>query len=335
MVKGGSKVTSDDILPKTIRDMRTFLKGSSAIAEAAKLHKSMALTSSQYQAATSFASDMQRMSDSLKMMDLKSINEAIIPKGMAELSLAMQVMSESVIPERAAAMALEIQSAFEMPKAFNLQLSSQLIEQQEIISSYFKEHELNRIEPLKSISLFEGLDNLPAAAKFALELTRNMREDITSNISSVKLNSELDESLISEIKTSNDYNDLSYKAKRLLIGLIFCISFVIQSLITSYTTPYLRGKLDALVNPSDSKIKKSVLGIDNDTLKLYRVISGSRVNIRQHPSIKSEILNTLGRGTLVTIIDKSNRTWLEVEYEIDGKTYTGWVSRKYALRLHK
>ena len=113
------------------------------------------------------------------------------------------------------------------------------------------------------------------------------------------------------------------------------IVVILQSVITSYTTPYLKEKIDEVVNPSDSQVRHIVLGVDNNILKHIRYISGSRVNVRQSPSMKSETLNILERGKLVTVVDKSNRKWVEVEYEIDGEKYTGWVSRKYALILHK
>ena len=45
--------------------------------------------------------------------------------------------------------------------------------------------------------------------------------------------------------------------------------------------------------------------------------------------MKSEIITILPVGTLVEIIDKSDRSWLLVEVEIDGVLEQGWISRRY------
>ena len=45
--------------------------------------------------------------------------------------------------------------------------------------------------------------------------------------------------------------------------------------------------------------------------------------------MKSEIITALPIGSLVEVIDKSHRSWLLVEVEIDGVLEQGWVSRRY------
>lgn len=45
--------------------------------------------------------------------------------------------------------------------------------------------------------------------------------------------------------------------------------------------------------------------------------------------MKSEVITTLPIGALVEVIDKSHRSWLLVEAEIDGELEQGWVSRRY------
>ncbi len=75
--------------------------------------------------------------------------------------------------------------------------------------------------------------------------------------------------------------------------------------------------------------RKNRGGLDRNLLKDYRVTIPKSLNIRFKPSIKSKIITVLQPGALVYVIDKSNRSWLFVEIDIDGDLIQGWVARRY------
>jgi len=45
--------------------------------------------------------------------------------------------------------------------------------------------------------------------------------------------------------------------------------------------------------------------------------------------MKSEIITSLPIGSLVEVLDSSNRSWLLVEVEVNGELEQGWVFRRY------
>ena len=86
-------------------------------------------------------------------------------------------------------------------------------------------------------------------------------------------------------------------------------------------------ELKTLKTPNEVKAftRSSNKKFDRSMLKGYRVTIGHRVNFREEPSMKSTVITTLPIATLVEIIDKSNRSWLLVEIEIDGSFEQGWI----------
>ena len=92
-----------------------------------------------------------------------------------------------------------------------------------------------------------------------------------------------------------------------------------------------RKETVAITTPQDAKnfVKKPNKKFDRTALKGFRVITANTLNLRENPGMKSEIITTIPIGTLVEVIDKSDRSWLLVEVEIDGNLELGWISRRY------
>ncbi|WP_152553845.1 SH3 domain-containing protein [Bordetella bronchiseptica] len=66
-----------------------------------------------------------------------------------------------------------------------------------------------------------------------------------------------------------------------------------------------------------------------------RLIKGNQVRLREGPGMKYEVLLTLPRDTIVTVLDKENRTWLYVSYEHHGYLVDGYVSNKFLKKIRK
>ena len=45
--------------------------------------------------------------------------------------------------------------------------------------------------------------------------------------------------------------------------------------------------------------------------------------------MKSDVVGFLPLGTVVDVIDKSNRSWLLVEVEIEEEMIVGWIGRAH------
>lgn len=64
-----------------------------------------------------------------------------------------------------------------------------------------------------------------------------------------------------------------------------------------------------------------------------RIVSGDKVNLRVDPRMKANVITTLAKGKLVTIVSYDNPKWLEVSVEVEGYEIEGWVSRKYLKKI--
>ena len=149
--------------------------------------------------------------------------------------------------------------------------------------------------------------------------------------------SDIDQSIQSEIQRelagNKDYNGLSNRAKSFLSSTfyIFLLPIFINIVSSLIIIPYLQTYLQEKETLAEirSCIRKPILGINKELLKNYRIVIGSDVHLRKGPSMKSEIITKLPRRKLIEVLDKSNRSWLRVEVDIEGETFVGWVSRRY------
>ena len=66
-----------------------------------------------------------------------------------------------------------------------------------------------------------------------------------------------------------------------------------------------------------------------------RLVTGSNVNLREDPSMKSAIILQLPKNAPVAILGKEDRTWLLVSYEHDGYLIDGYVSTKFLKKIRK
>lgn len=80
-------------------------------------------------------------------------------------------------------------------------------------------------------------------------------------------------------------------------------------------------------------IKATPLNWNDVTTDGLRFISGNNVRLRAKPSIKSEALDELGLGQVVTVLSKE-RNWIEVNYTHEnGVVMTGWVFTRYTAKF--
>jgi hypothetical protein len=113
---------------------------------------------------------------------------------------------------------------------------------------------------------------------------------------------------------------------------------IINSISANLLTPMVEHYLqdNNLTNREKVKEIKAIPlylnGVDTSGL---RFITGNNVRLRAEPSTKSEILDELVLGQVVTILSK-DRNWIEVMYKYDdGEVMSGWVFTRYTARFVK
>lgn len=196
-------------------------------------------------------------------------------------------------------------------------------------SEAFKQ--ISQITNLESFKALASLNNSPfpqsVALDFALEMSNT---DIIDE--SLK---EIDAQISAEIISQTDFNALSEKTKSILLYLYhYYFLPILLSCLSAYITANAveaRKELESTSTPAEIRqfTRAPNHKFDRSSLKGFRATTAQSLHFREGPSMKSKIITTLPIGSLIEVIDKSHRSWLLVEVEIDGALEQGWVSRRY------
>lgn len=185
----------------------------------------------------------------------------------------------------------------------------------------------------KQYSSFEVLSNLNKEF-FGEILKTNLTPADIEGFSESSI-AEIDAELSDEIKLEKDFSSYSDKAKKILY--FICTVILLQYLIgiaSSITANHIQQFQEVSKNFETSREVKSFTRsspslIDRQALKGHRVTTVNTLNFRDNFGMSSTIVDTIPIGTIIRVIDKSNKTWLLVEVEINGELEQGWVLRRY------
>lgn len=88
----------------------------------------------------------------------------------------------------------------------------------------------------------------------------------------------------------------------------------------------------------DKPISKQQLIKENkeirwEDLNGFRFITGNNVRLHVSPSVNSEVIECIGKNTIVAILDKKDRQWLFVQVKSGDEFITGWITRTYTKPL--
>ncbi|CAC9217591.1 SH3 domain-containing protein [Citrobacter werkmanii] len=122
-------------------------------------------------------------------------------------------------------------------------------------------------------------------------------------------------------------------------GIVFFVTFVLIPAIGSYFQEKvligihgLESYAFSLVNDKSitkHEIVNSSLDIEWDALSKFRVITGNNVRLRTSPSMNSEVIEHIGKNTVVAVLESKERQWLLVQVQSGDELITGWITRTY------
>lgn len=262
---------------------------------------------------------------------MRSIRELTVSSRFAELALqeSEALRSFRAVVESTQLTAIAFQQSEMAKELRTLSESSQFASIALKQSESFKH--LFQLSNLASFKALFSLENSPFAEISDLAFLSEKRFSEIFDESLV----EIDAEVIGEISSETDFNALSAKTKSILLYLYHTYFLpVLLSCLSAYVMTHAieaRKQAIAVTTPSEARafVKEPNKNFDRTALIGFRVTTANNLNFREHPGMKSEIITTLPVGTLVEIIDKSNRSWLLVEVEIDGVLEQGWISRRY------
>ncbi|EFD9191519.1 SH3 domain-containing protein, partial [Escherichia coli] len=84
---------------------------------------------------------------------------------------------------------------------------------------------------------------------------------------------------------------------------------------------------------SKQKLIKENTEIKWEDLNGFRFITGDNVRLHVSPSLNSEVIECIGKNTIVAILDKKDRQWLYVQVKSGDEFITGWITRTYTKPL--
>ncbi|RQM36353.1 SH3 domain-containing protein [Erwinia psidii] len=73
--------------------------------------------------------------------------------------------------------------------------------------------------------------------------------------------------------------------------------------------------------------------VDWDTLRDFRVVTTDNVRLRNKPSMQGEVIELIGRYSVIAVLDKSDRKWIYVQISSNGEQIYGWINRCYTKPL--
>lgn len=143
--------------------------------------------------------------------------------------------------------------------------------------------------------------------------------------------------------SNNDYAKFLNLFKALPQPIQFIIYTILTQIFLGALIDYGKGKVLIEINRAEkyfesiidkkpvtrTDILKVNKNIDWNSLNDFRIITGENVRLREKPSMKSEVIETIGKNTVVAILDKRGRQWLYVQVQSGDELITGWITRTY------
>ena len=134
-------------------------------------------------------------------------------------------------------------------------------------------------------------------------------------------------------------NNLHPAIQGVLWGLL--VHFFVPIVTNIYANILTPSVQDFLLSNNDTEraqvktIKRIPLSIEDVDTDGLRFITGDNVRLRSESSTRSDVLDELVLGQIVTVLSK-NRNWIEVMYEYEaGDAVSGWVFTRYTAKFVK
>lgn len=241
------------------------------------------------------------------------------------------LIRDSLEPYRSAFDA--VRTSFEASETFKI--VRELQAQVALANSFSSEYSslFKQFDSLRSFESFQSIFRLNDV-QFEEVISTNLTQEDITNFSSKPI-SEIDSDLSDEIESGKDFSLYSEKAKKILhfICTVILLQYII-GMASSVSVNYIQQFQEESKNLETSREIKSFIRsplslVDRRALKGHRVTTVNTLNFRDNLGKNSTIVDTIPIGTIVRVMDKSDKSWLLVEVEIDGELEQGWVLRRY------
>lgn len=200
-----------------------------------------------------------------------------------------------------------------------------LIKNERALSDYFK----NNHSSLTSIVEL-GLSSVANAYTAGFLKTNNQSTSKPDDISE-------------SLSDNNDYSTFLNLFKALPQPVQTVIYIILTQIIFGAFIDYGKSKVLIGINKIETYVESlleskpitrtEILSVNKDidwaSLNDFRIITGENIRLRTKPSMKGEVIEVIGKNTVVAILDKKDRQWLYVQVKSGDELITGWITRTY------
>lgn len=226
-----------------------------------------------------------------------------------------------------------VRTSFEASESFKLarELQSQVALANSLSAEYSSLFEqFNSLRNLESFQSIFRLNDVQFEEVISTNLTQ---EDIISF--SEKPIFVINSDLRDEIKSGKNFSLYSDEGKKYLSYIyhyyLLPFIFLIASILIAPHVQQAQAELELLTTQQEVNAftRSPPDTFDRQALKGYRFTTISLLNLHNKPNMHSNVIESLTIGTIARVINKSDRSWLLVEVEINGELKQGWILRRY------
>ncbi len=209
----------------------------------------------------------------------------------------------------------------------------------------FRKSVLRSVEALQKFPVFELLSSTDPKVVTSLVDASNDPDSATVNNGNlsqeIQAGAVADVELMHALQTAKEGTKLTLPALGLLILLLHSMNsmyvMVAQWHDFRESVCDIQERLHGVA--SLSQARKTVRGLlcesPQELANNFRLVTGDGVNLREGPSMKSNIIIDLQKYTPVEVLDSSDRKWIYVRYSHGGVKLDGWINRSYLSPMSK
>ncbi|MNI26365.1 hypothetical protein D3C73_800600 [compost metagenome] len=142
--------------------------------------------------------------------------------------------------------------------------------------------------------------------------------------------------IVNAILKGGDFSVLSSQSLRYLFFLLICIQLALSAFNQfaeaqkNYSAMFAKAETPA---EARAQARRTPLGVAREQLSGFRVLVGDDVQLREGPGKKYLAFESPKIGSLLQVLDSSNKSWILVSVIIDDEPVEGWILRKYAKKI--
>ena len=296
------------------------------------------------------ASPLQEMMERINASPLQEMMERINASPLQEMMERINASPLQEMMER-----INVSPLQEMMERINV---SPLQEMMERINASPLQEMMERINASPLQEMMERI-NVSPLQEMMERINASPLQEMVEQINTISLsfsfkepqeNEQYDNLTISHVEASNQYfgeyktdgnslknkkNYFSIKKIFTLVIIYFAVFFgeifvdIIKDVVKLYIFSeieafYYTAELESKTNECTDCISEMMISLKN-----YRYIQENIVDLKFKPKNRSLTIEQLPKGTIIQVLDQSNRTWLLVKVNLNGVIEIGWVLRKH------